>query len=88
METKDIDLASLRIDRPSQGLGPPTKFKRLRKALLWATIVVALAYGVFLLRNWLNPGIPVRLATATLTSPAQATPCLLSSRLLSVQERR
>lgn len=79
METKDIDLASLRIDRTSQGFGPPRKFKRLRKALLWAAIGVALAYGAFVLRNWLSPGIPVRLATASLTSPAEATAVLTAS---------
>ena len=79
METKDIDLASLRIDRASQGLGPQNKFKRLRKAFLWAVIVAAFAYGVFLLRNWLSPGIPVQLATASLTSPAQANAVLTAS---------
>jgi len=79
METKDIDLASLRIDRASQGIGPQRKFKRLRKALLWAVIVAALACGVFLLRAWLSPGIQVQLATASLTSPAQANAVLTAS---------
>lgn len=79
METKDIDLASLKIDRASHGLGPQGKFKRLRKALFWAVIVATLAYGVFILRNWLSPGIPVRLATASLTSPAQASAVLTAS---------
>jgi RND family efflux transporter MFP subunit len=79
METKDIDLASLRIDRASQGIGPQRKFKRLRKALLWAVIVAAFACGVFLLRTWLSPAVQVQLATASLTSPAQANAVLTAS---------
>ncbi len=79
METKDIDLASLRIDRASQGIGPQRKFKRLRKVLLWAVIVAAFAYGAFLLRAWLSPGLQVQLATASLTSPAQANAVLTAS---------
>lgn len=79
METKDIDLASLRIDRASRGSGPQKKSKRLRKVMLWAVIAAALAGGSFLLRDWLTPGIPVQLATASLTSPAQAHAVLTAS---------
>ncbi len=79
METKDIDLASLRIDRSSSGYGPQKKSKWLRKVMLWALTTVALGAAVFLLRDWLTPGIPVQLATATLTSPAQAHAVLTAS---------
>lgn len=79
METKDIDLASLRIDRSSSGYGPQRKSKRLRKLVLWAVIAAALAGGVYLLRDWLTPGIQVQLATASLTSPAQAHAVLTAS---------
>ena len=79
METKDIDLASLRIDRASRGSGPQKKSKRLRKVMLWVVIGAALAGAFFLLRDWLTPGIQVQLATASLTSPAQAHAVLTAS---------
>src|SRR5512143_2147313 len=79
METKDIDLASLRIDRASRGSSPQKKSKRLRKVMLWVVIGAAVAGGLFLLRDWLTPGIQVQLATASLTSPAQAHAVLTAS---------
>ncbi len=79
METKDVDLASLRIDRSSQAIGPQKKFKRLRKLMLWLIIGAALAVGLLFLRDWLTPGIQVQLATASLTSPAQAHAVLTAS---------
>jgi RND family efflux transporter MFP subunit len=79
METKDIDLASLRIDRASQGVGPQKKLRRVRRVLLWAVIIAALGGGLLLLRDWLNPGLQVQLATASLTSPAQASAVLTAS---------
>jgi RND family efflux transporter MFP subunit len=79
METKDIDLASLRIDRASQGLGPKKKLRRLRKVFLWAVIIAALGGALFWLRDWLNPGVQVQLATVSLTSPAQANAVLTAS---------
>jgi len=79
METKDIDLASLRIDRSSSESGPQKKSKRLRKLISWLVVAAALGGGVFLLRDWLNPGIEVQLATTALTSPAQAHAVLTAS---------
>jgi RND family efflux transporter MFP subunit len=79
METKDIDLASLRIDRASQDLGPKKKLRRLRKVFLWAVFIIALGGALFLLRDWLNPGVQVQLATVSLTSPAQAHAVLTAS---------
>ncbi len=79
METKDIDLASLRIDRSSSESGPQKKSKRLRKLISWLVVAAVLGGGVFLLRDWLNPGIEVQLATASLTSPAQAHAVLTAS---------
>jgi RND family efflux transporter MFP subunit len=79
METKDIDLASLRIDRASQGLGPKRKLRRLRKVFLWTVIIAAVGGALFWLRDWLNPGVQVQLATVSLTSPAQANAVLTAS---------
>ena len=79
METKDIDLASLRIDRAAQGFGPKKKLRWVRKILFWVVVIAALGAGLFLLRDWLNPGLQVQLATVSLTSPAQANAVLTAS---------
>jgi RND family efflux transporter MFP subunit len=80
METKNVDLASLRIDRSSQGVaGRSRKSRGLRKFALWAVVVAVLA-GIFLfLKDFFDPPIEVQLTTATLTSPAQANAVLTAS---------
>ncbi len=80
METKNVDLASLRIDRSSQGAaGRSKKSRLLRKIALWAVVVGVLAGGFLFLKDFLNPPIEVQLTTATLTSPAQASAVLTAS---------
>jgi RND family efflux transporter MFP subunit len=80
METKNVDLASLRIDRSSQGAaGRSRKSRWLRKIALWAVVVGVLAGGFLFLKDFLNPPIEVQLTTATLTSPAQASAVLTAS---------
>jgi HlyD family secretion protein len=80
METKNVDLASLRIDRSSQGAaGRSRKSRWLRKIALWTVVVGVLAGGFLFLKDFLNPPIEVQLTTATLTSPAQANAVLTAS---------
>ncbi len=80
METKNVDLASLRIDRSSQGVaGKSRKSRGLRKFTLWAVVVAVLAGVFFFLKDFLDPPIEVQLTTATLTSPAQANAVLTAS---------
>ena len=80
METKNVDLASLRIDRSSQGAAWRSRKSRwLRKIALWAVVVGVLAGGFLFLKDFLNPPIEVQLTTATLTSPAQASAVLTAS---------
>jgi RND family efflux transporter MFP subunit len=80
METKNIDLASLRIDRSSQGVtGRSKKSKWLGKFALWAVVVAVLAGVLLFLKDFLDPPIEVQLTTATLTSPAQANAVLTAS---------
>jgi len=79
MESRDTDLASLRIDRSAQGTGAGKTRRRLGKLFFWLALVVVLAGAVFLLKDFLNPGVEVRLATAALTSPAQAQSVLTAS---------
>lgn len=80
METKNVDLSSLKIDRSSQGVAGRSKKSRwLRKIALWAVVVGVLAAALPLLKDFLNPPIEVQLVTATLTSPAQANAVLTAS---------
>jgi RND family efflux transporter MFP subunit len=79
METKNVDLSSLRIDRSSQGIGGSRKSRWLKKFLLWAVVTGVLAAGFVLLKDFLDPPIEIQLATVSLTSPAQANAVLTAS---------
>jgi RND family efflux transporter MFP subunit len=79
MDSKNVDLASLRIDRRSQGVGAPRRSRRVRKIALWSGVIVALGACAVYLKDWLNPGVEVQLTTVSLTSPAQANAVLTAS---------
>src|SRR5436190_3577991 len=79
METQNVELTSLRIDRSSQGFGPSRRSRWLRRIILWTVIIAVLIAGFLFLKDYLNPGIEVQLATATLTSPSQANAVLTAS---------
>ena len=80
METKNVDLAALRIDRSSQGVGGKSRrFRSFRKISLWLVIIGVLAGTVLYLKDFLNPSIVVDLATVSLTSPAEANAVLTAS---------
>ena len=79
MATRDTDLSSLRIDRSSPGVSAPRKSGRIRKIIIWTIVLTALVVLLVLLKNWLNPGVEVQLATASLTSPSQANAVLTAS---------
>jgi HlyD family secretion protein len=78
MDSKSVDLSSLRIDRAPSGRDAPRRARR-RKIALWSVSVVALAALAITFMDWLKPGIEVQLATASLTSPAQANAVLTAS---------
>lgn len=80
METKNVDLASLRIDRSSQGMtGRSRKSQWLRRIVFWTVVIGALAGVLLFLKDFLDPPIEVQIVTATLTSPAQANAVLTAS---------
>jgi HlyD family secretion protein len=79
MATKNVDLASLRIDRSSQGFRPSSKFGWLRKTVWWLIPAVLIAAAFFVFEDYLNPGVEVQLVTVALTSPAQANAVLTAS---------
>ena len=51
----------------------------MRRIILWTVIIAVLIAGFLFLKDYLNPGIEVQLATASLTSPAQANAVLTAS---------
>lgn len=78
MDASDTDLASLRIDRSSEQRRPSRR-SRFPKKIAVALLLVAAALAVLFFRGALSPGLEVQLATASLTSPAQAHTVLTAS---------
>jgi RND family efflux transporter MFP subunit len=76
---KNIDLSSLKIDRSAQSAGLSRRSRTARKIVIWLFVLAVIAAGFFFLKDWLNPGVEVQLATASLTSPAQANAVLTAS---------
>jgi RND family efflux transporter MFP subunit len=79
MESRDTDLASLRIHRSAPGMGAGKARRRIKKAVLWLVVIGFLAGAVFFLKDVFNPGVEVRVASAVFTSPAQAQAVLTAS---------
>jgi RND family efflux transporter MFP subunit len=79
MATRDTDLSSLRIDRSSAVGRSQRNPRKFSKMIVWAIVVTAVVATAVFLKNWLNPGVEVQLATASLTSPSQANAVLTAS---------
>src|SRR5512145_3196302 len=79
METKNVDLSSLRINRSSPRPASSRGSRRPRKVVLGLAAFIVLAGLLFFFADFLNPALPVQLVTASLTSPAQANSVLTAS---------
>ena len=79
MATKDADLSALRIDRSSQAAGSPRRSRSKSKIIGWSLAILVIVAALWLIKNRLDPGIEVQLATASLTSPSQANAVLTAS---------
>lgn len=79
MATKDADLSALRIDRSSQAAGSPRRSRSKSKIIGWSLAILVMVAALWLLKNRLDPGIEVQLATVSLTSPSQANAVLTAS---------
>jgi HlyD family secretion protein len=79
MEPKNVDLSSLKIDRASQPVRGSRKFRTARRVVIWVIVLAVIVVGFFFVKDLLTPGIEVQLATASLTSPAQANAVLTAS---------
>ncbi len=79
MATKDADLSALRIDRSSQAAGSPRRARSKAKIVGWSLAILVIAAALWLIKNRLDPGVEVQLATVSLTSPSQANAVLTAS---------
>jgi RND family efflux transporter MFP subunit len=79
MATKDADLASLRIDRSSRAGNSPRRPRARLKILIGLVVALVLAAALMFLKDVLNPGVEVQLATTALTSPSQSNAILTAS---------
>src|SRR5918996_1712431 len=79
MEPKNVDLSSLKIDRASHPVRGSRKFRTARRVIIWVVVLAVIVVGFFFVKDLLTPGIEVQLATASLTSPAQANAVLTAS---------
>lgn len=79
MATKDLDLASLRIDRSFERGNPPRRSRTKRKILIGLVMALVVATGIVFLKGLFDPAVEVQLATAALTSPSQTNSVLTAS---------
>ena len=79
MATKDLDLASLRIDRSFQQGKAPRKSRTRRKILIGLAMALVFATAIVFLKDLFDPAAEVQLATAALTSPSQTKSVLTAS---------
>lgn len=77
MATPGSDLSSLRIDRSATQL--PQKRRSRSRIVIWTIAVLLLVAVALAIKQWLDPGVEVQIATATLTSPSQADAVLTAS---------
>lgn len=77
MATPGSDLSSLRIDRSATQL--PQKRRLRSRIVIWTIAVLLLVAVALAIKQWLDPGVEVQIATATLTSPSQADAVLTAS---------
>ena len=87
MEAKDFDLSSLKINRSAEPKGPSSRSRPVLKVVIVAVVLALLLWGVLFAKNLLKPEIEVRLATASLTSRAQASAVLAASGYVVAQRK-
>jgi RND family efflux transporter MFP subunit len=79
METKNLDLSALKIDRSSQTVGSSKTPRALGKFAVWIIVLLVIAGGVLFAKDFFTPGLDVQLTTVSLTSAAQANAVLTAS---------
>ena len=86
METNNVDLSALRINRSAEA-GPPPKWN-IRNLVIGLGVVAILAFLGVTGWSWIfSPAVEVRLASALLTSPAQSNAILTASGYVVAQRK-
>ena len=79
MSTKDAVLSSLRISRSSSGAHSARKSRSYGKLIVWLLVFVAVVAAGLFLKGLFEPAVEVQLATASMSSPSQASAVLTVS---------
>ncbi|MCB9219827.1 MAG: efflux RND transporter periplasmic adaptor subunit [Ignavibacteriales bacterium] len=85
METKNVDLSSLRIDRSRNNSNQNKKLFNVLLIVIISLGIIAAVY--FLWEKLFNKGIPVNLTTATLVSQSQTSAILTASGYVVAQRK-
>jgi len=87
VETKEVDLSALRINRAGEA-GPPPPVFRIRTVALWLAVIgVLTAAGIYGWNLLVAPAVEVHLVTAAMTSPAQSNAVLTASGYVVAQRK-
>ncbi|MBI4429087.1 MAG: efflux RND transporter periplasmic adaptor subunit, partial [Ignavibacteriales bacterium] len=87
METKNVDLSALRINRAEEP-GPPSVKLNVRTIAITVGVLAVMAFIGVIGWNWLfSAAIEVRLATVSMTSPSQSNAILTASGYVVAQRK-
>jgi HlyD family secretion protein len=87
METKDADLAALRINRGAEPTAAPSGSRRWVRVAVATGGTVVLVASVLLMRGAFPSAVEVRLAPATMVSPGQSGAVLVASGYVVAQRK-
>ena len=85
METKDVDLSRLRIDRSEKSVNPDSNRNKIIGTVIGLIVVAVILF--FVLRSSFTPGIEVKLTTAVTQSPSQTNASLTASGYIVAQRK-
>src|SRR4029077_16935242 len=87
MEAKNADLSALRINRSAEPTGASARSRWSLTVALVATGLVVVGVAVVVARRTFGAALEVRLATATMMSPSQASAVLVASGYVVAQRK-
>jgi RND family efflux transporter MFP subunit len=85
METKDVDLSKLKIDRSEKSVNPDSNRNKIIGGVIGVIVVAVILF--FVLRSSFTPGIEVKLTTAVTQSPSQTNASLTASGYIVAQRK-
>jgi RND family efflux transporter MFP subunit len=85
METKDVDLSRLKIDRTEKSVNPDSNRNKIIGTVTGLIVVAAILF--FVLRSSFTPGMEVKLITAIIQSPSLTNASLTASGYIVAQRK-